>query len=186
MIQEKAMREVKDKMQKAVQFITGEFATIHAGKSSAAMVEMVLVDVYGSSSRLKDIAAITTPDARTISIQPWDKSAAKAIEKALLAANLGFTPVVDSAKIRCIIPEMNLERRKKMARQSAEIAETGRVSVRNIRKEMNEALKKQQKAGEMSEDDLKRLEKDVQKFTDDAISEIDKLLQKKEQELLTI
>jgi ribosome recycling factor len=186
MVQEKAIQEIRDKMRKAVQFTAGEFATIHAGKASAAMVEMVSVDVYGSSSRLKDIAAITTPDARTISIQPWDKSSTKAIEKALLVANLGFTPVVDSARVRCTIPEMSLERRKEMVKRAAGIAEVGRVSIRNIRKETNEVFKKQQKAGEISEDDLKRLEKEVQKLTDDAIGEIEKLFQKKEQELLTV
>ncbi|MDR0727456.1 MAG: ribosome recycling factor [Puniceicoccales bacterium] len=186
MVQEKAIQEVKCRMQKAVQFTTSEFATIHAGKASAAMVEMVSVDVYGSSSRLKDIAAITTPDARTISIHPWDNGTTKAIEKALLVANLGFTPVVDSSRVRCTIPEMSMERRKEMIKRAAAIAEMGRVSIRNIRKETNEVFKKQQKTSEISEDDLKRYEKDVQKLTDDAIGEIDKLLQKKEQELLTV
>ncbi|MDR1456835.1 MAG: ribosome recycling factor [Puniceicoccales bacterium] len=186
MVQEKIIQEIEDKMQKAVQFTANEFATIHTGKASAAMVEMVLIDVYGSSSRLRDIAAITTPDARTISIQPWDKGTIKPVEKALLAANLGFTPVADSSRVRCVIPEMSMERRKELVKRSSGLAEAGRVSIRNIRKEGNEIFKKQQNAGEISEDDLKRLEKDVQKLTDSAIGEIDKLFEKKERELLTV
>jgi ribosome recycling factor len=185
MMQDEILQETKGKMQKAVQFTASEFSTIHTGRASAALVEGVAVEVYGSTSRLKDIAAITTSDARTIVIQPWDKGTAKAIEKALLVANLGFTPVVDSGRIRCVVPEMSMERRKEMAKRATTMAESCRIAIRGIRQEVIGTFRALQKAGTLSEDDLKRLEKEVQKLTDDQINEIGELLVKKEKELLT-
>jgi ribosome recycling factor len=186
MTQDKVLQDMHEKMQKVVHFTTAELATIHAGKASVAMVEGIAVEVYESHSRLRDIAAITTPDATTILIQPWDKGAAKAIEKALLAANLGFTPLVDSGRIRCNIPKMSRERRQEMAKRAATSAEAAKVSVRALRREAVDVFKEREKAGEISEDDLKLREKDVQKVTDEVIGEIDGLYVKKEKELMTI
>ncbi|MDR1437461.1 MAG: ribosome recycling factor [Puniceicoccales bacterium] len=185
MTQEKTVQETKQKMQKAVQFTASEFATIHAGKASAAMVEGIMVEAYGAKSILRNMASITTPDSRVIVIEPWDKGAMKAVEKAIIVANLGFMPVTDSGRIRCTIPEMSMERRQEMAKRAASVAENGKVSVRNVRHESMAFFKAEQKAGRISEDDLKSLEKEVQKVTDASIQDVNELLAKKEKELLT-
>lgn len=179
------LKELKEKMQKVVQFTLDEFATIHTGKASASMVEQIIAEVYGSPMRIRDVAAITTPDPRTISIQPWDKGAFKAVEKALIQANLGFMPLVDADRIRCIIPEMSQERRREMTKKVNIMAENGRVSTRSARRDAMESLKALEKEKVISEDELKRLEKDVQKITDDTGSEINRHLAAKEKDLLT-
>jgi ribosome recycling factor len=136
--------------------------------------------------RIKDVAAVTTPDPRTIQIQPWDKGSLKPIEKAILSANIGLNPAVDGMTIRCNIPEMSRERRQDLAKVANTMAEEGRISVRGIRRDTLEVLKKGQKAGEISEDELKRLEKDVQKLTDNSIGDIDGALDKKISELMKV
>lgn len=186
MAEDPIIATVKEKMKKVVQHTISEFETVHAGKASPSMVEGVQVEVYGSMMRIKDIAAITTPDVRTIAIQPWDKGVSKAIEKAILLANLGFTPVVDADRIRCIVPEMSKERRQQMVKMANGMAETGRVSVRTVRREAMDAVKAAEKAGRISEDERKRLEKEVQKVTDDTILEVNQLLEKKEKDLMTV
>jgi ribosome recycling factor len=186
MEQEKILVEVREHLRGAVQHVAGEFATVHAGKATAAMVEGVAVEAYGTTSRLRDLASITTPDARTIAIQPWDRGTTRAIEKGILLANLGFTPIVDADRIRCIVPELSGERRQELAKRTATMAETGRVSVRAVRRTAMDQLRDRQRAGALSEDDLKRLEKEVQKLTDDAIAEINGALERKEKELLTV
>jgi len=159
-----------------------EFTTLHTGKANPSMAENVTVDVYGSSMKLRDIAAITTPDARTIQIQPWDKSNVAPIEKALIEANLGISPVVTGELIRLPIPELSGERREELCKMAQGMAEQGRIGTRAARREALDTLKAAQKEGH-SEDDVKRLEKEVQKEVDDAIARINNVLSAKEAEL---
>jgi ribosome recycling factor len=173
-------------MDKAVDHTRNEFSALHTGKASTSMVENLVADVYGSSMRIREIAAVTTPDARTIQIQPWDKASVQPIEKAILAANIGLTPIAQSTLIRCTIPEMSGERRKELVKVANSMAEEGRIAIRAIRRDALEVFKKLQKDGNITEDDLKRLEKDVQKLTDNANTEIQKFLESKEKDLLKI
>jgi ribosome recycling factor len=178
--------DLKLKMQKAVDHTVHNFSLQHTGKADPSMVEGVMVEAYESTVRLRDVAAITTPDARMISIQPWDKGILKAIDKAIRAANLGLNPVVDGNMLRCHIPELSRERRQELVKRVSGMAEEGRVVVRNHRREAMDALKKMEKDGILSEDDLKRYEKDVQKLTDSANKDIDAHLKVKEEELLKV
>jgi len=180
------LNEAQTRMKKAVEHTLHEFATIHTGKASPAMVESVQVEAYGSMMPLKGCAAITTPDPRMIQIQPWDKGLLRAIEKALQMANIGVNPVVDGSLIRLPFPDLSRERRQEFVKTAHRLAEEGRVSVRHIRRDAMEGAKKLKKDGKISEDDEKRLEKDVQTATDKAIKDIDSHLAAKEKELLTV
>jgi ribosome recycling factor len=180
------LNDAAARMKKAVDHTLHEFATIHTGKASPAMVESVMVEAYGSMMPLKGCAAITTPDPRLIQIQPWDKGLTRAIEKALQLANIGINPVVDGALIRMPFPELSKERRQEFVKTAHRLAEEGRVSVRHIRRDAMEAAKKQKKDGKLSEDDEKRLEKEVQTTTDKSIKDIDTALAHKEKELMTV
>lgn len=173
-------------MTKAVEHTLHEFSTLHTGKASPSMVENVMVDAYGSSMRLRDMAAITTPDSRTIQIQPWDKSVIQPIEKSIQTANLGLNPSVDGPIIRIPIPELSGDRRQELVKVAHRMAEDGRISIRHARKEGMDLLKEAKKDGELSEDDLKRWEKEVQNSTDKYVGEIDDHLKNKEQELQSI
>ncbi|MDR2668100.1 MAG: ribosome recycling factor [Puniceicoccales bacterium] len=180
------LEELDDGLKKAERHVDAEFATVHSGKASSSMVDSVFVDAYGTKSRIRDIGAITTPDARTISIQPWDKGLSRAIEKAILLANIGLTPVVDADRVRCLVPEMSRERRLELVKRAHTMAESGRVQARTARRELMDRVKALQKAGALPEDDAKRCEKDIQKRTDDAIGAINAALAKKEKELMTV
>jgi len=169
-------------MDKSIDHVMHEFASLHTGKAKTSMVENISVDVYGSAMKLRDIAAITTPDARTIQIQPWDKSTAAPIEKALLEAKIGITPLINGELIRLPIPELSGERREELCKIAQGFAEQSRIGVRASRKEAMDTLKIAQKDG-LSEDDVKRAEKDVQKNTDDAVAKINDALSSKEAEL---
>lgn len=170
------------KMKKAVDYTLHEFSAIHTGKATPAMVESVLVEAYGSTMRLKECAAISTPDARMIQIQPWDAGLAKAIAKGIQEANLGFNPIVDGKLIRIPLPEMSRERRLEFVKTAHKLAEDGRVHVRNVRRDSLEALKK----AKPPEDEAKRLEKDIQTLTDKAIRDIGDHLANKERDLLAV
>lgn len=176
------LTEAQAKMKKAVDFTLHEFSAIHTGKATPTMVESVMVEAYGSQMRLKDCAAISTPDARLIQIQPWDASLVKAIVKGIQEANLGFNPVPDSKVVRVPLPEMSRERRQEFVKTSHRLAEEGRVHVRNLRRDTLEAIKK----AKLPEDEAKRLEKDVQAATDKAIADINTHLAQKEKDLLTV
>jgi ribosome recycling factor len=180
------LNDVNARMKKAVDHTLHEFSTIHTGKASPAMVESVMVEAYGSMMPLKGCAAITTPDPRMIQIQPWDKGVLRAIEKALQMANIGVNPVVDGTLIRLPFPELSRERRQEFVKTAQRLAEEGRVAVRHVRRDAMEAAKKLKKDGKISEDDEKRLEKDVQTATDKAIKDIDTHLSHKEKDLLTV
>ena len=181
-----ALADAQNRMKKAVDFTLHEFSTIHTGKASPAMVESVMVEAYGSMMRLKECAAISTPDARLIQVQPWDKGLLRAVEKALQQANLGINPIVDGGLIRMPLPDLSRERRLEFVKIAHKLAEDGRVNIRHARRDAMEAVKKGKKDGKISEDDEKRLEKDIQAATDKAIKDIDGHLASKEKELTTL
>jgi ribosome recycling factor len=176
------LNDTQAKMKKTVDFTLHEFSSIHTGKATPTMVEGVMVDAYGSQMRLKECAAITTPGARMIQVQPWDVGLTKAIEKAIQMANLGFNPVVDGKIVRIPLPDMSRERRQEFVKTAHRLAEEGRVHVRNVRRDAMEAAKK----GKLPEDESKRLDKDIQAATDRSIKEINDHLAKKEAELLNV
>lgn len=180
------VKDASGKMHKAVDYVLHEFSSIHTGKASPSMVENIKVEAYGSMVNLKEVAAITTPDARSISIQAWDKSIVNEISKAIQKANVGLTPRVDAGLVRCPIPELSRERRQDLVKTTHSMAEEGRVRIRAIRRDLLDLLKKEQKAGKISEDDLKRFEKEIQTQTDKHIEQIGKHLADKEKELLQI
>jgi ribosome recycling factor len=176
------LTEAQSRMKKAVDHTLHEFSAIHTGKATPAMVETVMVEAYGSMTPLKQCAAITTPDARLIQIQPWDAGLAKAIAKGIIDANLGFNPIVDGKTIRVPLPDMSRERRQEFVKNAHRLAEEGRVHVRNVRRDVIESVKK----AKLPEDEAKRLEKDVQTATDKSIADINSHLAHKEKELLTV
>ena len=178
--------EMQARMKKAFDHTVLEFSTIHTGKASPTMVESVMIEAYGSTMRIKECAAISTPDAHLIQIQPWDKGITQAIVKGIQTANLGLNPMVDGAVVRVPLPQLSRERREEFVKVANRMAEEGRVQIRNIRRETMDALKKAQKDGKITEDDLKRFEKDVQTSTDKTIKDINDNLAKKEKELLTV
>lgn len=176
------LTEANTRMKKALDYTMHEFSAIHTGKATPAMVEGVMVEAYGSQMRLRDCAAITTPDPRLIQIQPWDVGLVKAIEKAIQVANLGFNPHVDGKLVRVPLPDMSRERRQEFVKTASRIAEDGRVQIRNVRRDILESLKK----AKFSEDETKRLEKDIQHATDKAIKDINDHFAAKEKELLAV
>lgn len=177
------IKKTSEAMAKALDFVLRDFETIHTGKASPSMVENVMVDVYGSSMRMKDVAAITTPDSNLIRIQPWDRGVLKDIEKAILAANIGITPAIMGEAVRCPIPALSGERRAELAKVCRDMAEQGRVRIRTIRREAMDALKKAQKDSIITEDEEKRAEKEIQNLTDKKIDEINKAVEAKEADI---
>lgn len=174
--------DTETRMQKTVDHTLHEFASIHTGKANPTMVESLTVDAYGSPMRIKDCAAIMTPDPRMIVIQPWDKSLVQAISKAIQIANIGFNPSVDGALVRIPLPEMSRERRQEFVKVAHRLAEEGRVHVRNVRRDCLENVKK----AKLPEDEAKRLEKEIQTLTDKSIENINRHLADKEKELTTV
>lgn len=181
-----ALTDAQARMKKAFDFTLHEFSTIHTGKASPSMVEGVMVEAYGGMQPLKACAAITTPDARLIQVQPWDKSLTRAIEKALQMANIGVNPVVDGNLIRLPFPDLSKERRLEFVKTAHRLAEEGRVNIRHVRRDAMEAVKKAKKDGKISEDEEKRVEKEIQVLTDKTIKDIDTHLAAKEKELVTV
>jgi len=181
-----AIADMQAKMKKALDHTLQEFASIHTGKASPTMVEGVMIEAYGSTMRLKECAAISTPDAHMIQIQPWDKGVTQAIVKGIQMANLGLNPTVDGSIVRVPLPQLSRERRQEFVKVANRMAEEGRVQIRNIRRDTMDALKKAQKDGKVTEDDLKRFEKEVQVATDKTIKDIGDHVAKKEAELLTV
>ena len=180
------LTDVQARMKKAIDFTLHEFSTIHTGKASPAMVEGVMVEAYGSMVRLKECAAISTPDPRMIQVQPWDKALLRAVEKGLQQANLGINPIVDGNLIRLPFPDLSKERRLEFVKIANKLAEEGRVNIRHARRDAMELVKKGKKDGKIAEDEEKRLEKDIQAATDKAIMDVDASLARKEKELTTV
>ena len=176
----------EEKMRKTIASVAADFAAVRAGRANAAVLDRIMVDYYGTPTPIHQIASIGSPDPRTLTIQPWDASAVKLICKAIQESDLGINPQNDGKVIRLAFPQLTEERRKELVKQIAKYAEGGKVAVRNIRRDAVESFKTQKKNGEITEDDMKIAEKDIQKMTDDMCKEIDELLAKKEQELLAV
>jgi ribosome recycling factor len=177
------LEEAQDLMGKAITHVTHELTKIRAGKANPSMLDGLLVSYYGAMSPLNQISSVTTPDARTIFIKPWEKGLIQEIERAIMNANLGLNPQNDGQQVIINVPMLTEERRKQLVKQVGQECEHGKVSVRNIRKDINEQLRK---IKGVSEDDVKNAEESVQKFTDDSITKIDALMKKKEVEIMTI
>jgi ribosome recycling factor len=170
------------RMKKAIDHTAHEFGTINTGKASPSMVENVFIDAYGSQMRIKDCAAITTPDPRMIVITPWDNGLTKAIEKGIQLANIGMNPSIDGKLVRVPLPDMSRDRRLEFVKVAHKMAEEGRVHLRNVRRDVMESLKK----AKLPEDETKRLEKEIQTLTDKSIKEVESHLASKEKELLAV
>ena len=180
------LKEFEGKMNKAKEFLSGQFDSVRAGRANAAVLNGITVDYYGSPTPINQVAAISVPDPRTLVISPWDGSVLKGVEKAIQASELGINPQNDGRVIRLVFPQLTEERRKELAKQVRKYGEEAKVAVRNIRRDAMDKIKKQQKAGDITEDDQKDLEKELQKLTDDNIKDIDKLTEAKEKELFAI
>jgi ribosome recycling factor len=185
-IQDDVLAESKDKMAKAVSHLQGEFGSIRTGRASPVFVEKMRVDYYGSEVPLQQLAGFSVPEPRLLVISPYDKNAIKAIEKTIQASDLGITPSNDGAVIRLAFPQLTAERRKELVKVVKHRAEEARVAVRNLRRTARHDLEAFQKEGELSEDDLDRAEKELEKLTHEYVAEIDKMLGRKEQELLEV
>ena len=179
-------QEFEYKMKKTCEALNATLATIRAGRANAAVLDQIQVDYYGVPTPIQQLASVATPDPRSLLIQPWDASVLKGIEKAILASDLGINPQNDGRMIRLVFPPLTEERRKDLVKQTKKYGEESKVAIRNIRRDAIEKFKKQQKASELTEDDYKIAEKDMQKLTDDFIKEIDKITDRKEKELTEI
>ncbi|CAB4243161.1 ribosome recycling factor [Methylacidimicrobium sp. AP8] len=183
---EEILLRTEERMEKAVGHLREEFASVRSGKASPELVANIPVEAYDSSMRLRDLAAITAPDAHLLLVQPWDPTVVDAIRKAIEEARIGINPIVDGKLIRLPVPPLSEERRHEMIRVVRRMAEEARVALRGARRHGLEEAKAFQKESDVSEDDLARTEKDVQKLTDRFIGEVDRLLQAKEAELLKV
>ena len=176
----------EEKMKKSIESVVNDFNSVRAGRANAAVLNRISVDYYGTPTPIQQIAAVATPDPRTLLITPWDASALKGIEKAILESDLGINPQNDGKAIRLSFPQLTEERRKELVKTIHKYTENGKVAVRNIRRDAMDHFKKQQKASEITEDEMKIVEKDLQKMTDDSCKELDKLLDNKEKELMSV
>lgn len=176
----------EEKMRKSIDSVAADFASVRAGRANAAVLDRIMVDYYGSPTPIQQIAAISSPDPRALVISPWDGKALKSIEKAIQNSDLGINPQNDGRCIRLTFPQLTEERRKELVKQIHKYAENGKVAVRNIRRDAMDKFKKMQKASEITEDELKLAEKDMQKITDDNCKELDKILETKEKELMSV
>ncbi|MCI6990573.1 MAG: ribosome recycling factor [Clostridiales bacterium] len=183
----KEMYEAYDvKMPKTIDVVISDFAGVRAGRANAAVLDKITVEYYGTETPIHQVASISTPDARTLVIQPWDGTLLKAVEKALLVSELGINPQNDGKVIRLVFPQLTEERRKELTKQVKKYGEGGKVAIRNIRREAMEKFKAMKKKSEITEDDLKELEEELQKLTDKRCKEIDDLTAKKEAELMAV
>src|SRR3954466_745125 len=178
--------EAEDKMIKTESVVVNEFTGVRTGKASPSPVENILVEVYGAQMRIRELAGITTPEPRALTIQPWDANSLHAIEKAILKSNLGLTPSIHGKAIRIFFPELSQERRQEFVKIIHKMAEDGRVAIRHVRRDTMEQIKKHGHDSGTTEDDAKHAEKELQKLTDDYIAKIDKHLEHKEKEIMTV
>ena len=179
-------KEIEEKMNKTLDALYREFGTIRAGKASPSVLDRVTVDYYGAATPIQQLATISTPDPRTLMIQPWDKSTLKLINKAIQASDVGINPTDDGSVIRLVFPAPTEERPKELCKQVTKEGESSKVAIRNNRRDAVDKLKAQKKANELSEDDLKDAEKDVQELTDKYVKLIDKAVKEKEQEVMSL
>ena len=179
------LQQYDDKMKKAIDFLEADFATIRAGRANPHVLDKIRVDYYGTPTPIQQVGNVTVPEARIIQIAPWDKSLLKVIEKAIMTSDIGINPSNDGSVIRLVFPELTEERRKDLAKDVKKKAEEGKVAIRNIRRDGNDAFKKLGK-GEVSEDEVKQLEDELQKLTDKYVKEIDVLMEAKTKEIMTV
>ncbi len=178
--------KAKERMSHSHQTLAREFGQIRAGRANASLLDRVTVEYYGTKTPLNQIAGISIPEARVLLISPFDKGSIKDIERAINASDLGITPTSDGSVIRLVIPALTEERRKELAKDVKKVGETSKIAIRNIRRDAMEEAKKSEKAKEITEDDLKDLEKEIQKVTDNAVKHIDEMTANKEKELLEV
>ena len=176
----------KERMDKAVAALKEDFSGLRTGRANAGLVENVMVDAYGSTSPITSVAAISVPEPRMITVSVWDKGVTIAVEKAIRNAGLGLNPITDGQTLRIPVPPLTEERRKDLAKLAGKYAETQKIAVRNVRRDALEDLKKAEKAGDISQDEQKRADKDVQGFTDEAVKRIDETLRSKEAEIMQV
>ncbi|MCI1903427.1 ribosome recycling factor [Enterococcus hirae] len=176
----------KEKMKKAEESLQRDLGHIRAGRANASLLDRIQVEYYGAPTPLNQLASITIPEARVLMVTPFDKSILKDIEKALLASDIGISPANDGNVIRLVIPQLTEERRKELSKEVGKEAENAKISIRNIRREAMDDLRKQEKNGDITEDELRGLEKDVQNVTDKSVKNIDKLADDKSEELLEV
>lgn len=175
-----------DKMQKAYEFLEADFAAIRAGRANPHVLDKLRVDYYGTPTPIQQVGNVTVPEARIIQIAPWEKSLIKEIEKAIMTSDIGINPSNDGSVIRLVFPELTEERRKDLVKEVKKKGEGAKVAVRNIRRDANDAFKKLGKGKEVSEDEVKELEESVQKLTDKYIKDIDKAIEEKSKEIMTV
>ena len=175
-----------DKMLKTIEVVKSNFASVRAGRANAGVLDRIMVEYYGTPTPLNQVAAVSSPDPRTLMIQPWDATLLRAIEKAIQTSDLGINPQNDGRVIRLAFPQLTEERRKELGKQVRKYGEEGKVAVRNIRRDAMEDFKKMKKNGELTEDDQKSMEKELQDLTDKRCKDIDDLTAKKEAELMAV
>ena len=180
------LKEFDTKMQKTIDVVVSDFAAVRVGRANAAVLDKLTVEYYGTETPIQQVASISTPDPRSLVIQPWDGTLLKAIEKAIQVSDLGINPQNDGKVIRLVFPQLTEERRKDLTKQVKKYGEAGKVAIRNIRRDAMDKFKAQKKKSEITEDDLKEYEDDLQKLTDKRCKEIDELTAKKEAELMAV
>ena len=180
------LKEFTRKMEKTVEVLSADFASVRAGRANAAVLDRITVPYYGVDSPVAQVASVSSPDPRTLVIQPWDGSLLKPLEKAIQTSELGINPQNDGRVIRLVFPQLTEERRKDLTKQVRKYAEDSKVAIRNIRRDAVDTFKKLQKKSEITEDDLKKTEKDIQDLTDKYVKKIDELCAAKEKELMAI
>lgn len=178
--------EFEDKMKKTLVALGNDYAGLRAGRANPAVLDRLRVEYYGASSKINEVAAVSVPEPRLLMIQPWDASILKEIEKAILASDIGITPQNDGKVIRLTFPQPTEERRRELAKDAKKFGEESKVAIRNIRRDALDKFKKQEKSHEITEDDLKGIETDIQKLTDKYIAEVEKMVAEKEKEIMAV
>ncbi|APE29016.1 ribosome recycling factor [Aurantiacibacter gangjinensis] len=177
--------DVERRMDGAVESLKGDLSGLRTGRANTSLLDPVVVEVYGAMMPLNQVATVSAPEPRMLAVQVWDKTNVSAVEKGITKANLGLNPMTDGQTVRLPMPDLNEERRKELAKLAGEYGEKAKIAIRNVRRDANEALKEDEKKKEISEDDRKRLEDEVQKLTDSHVSDVDSAVDKKVQEILT-
>lgn len=180
------LNDIESRMQKTISVLKGELTRIRTGRANASLLDHVTVDYYGSEMPISQVANLSVPEPRTIVIAPWEKTMLQVVEKAIQASDLGLTPNNDGTIIRLTLPELTEDRRKEFVRQVKQVGENSRVAIRNVRRDANDDIKKQLKDSDLSEDESKRQQERIQQLTDKYIAEIEHVLERKEQDILTV
>ncbi len=180
------LNRYRDRMDKSVAALKEEFTSLRTGRATSGLLDQVMVDAYGGNVPLNQVGSVSVPDARSLTVSVWDRGLVVSVEKAIRNAGLGFNPVVEGQNLRVPVPPLTEDRRKDLAKLAGKYAEQQRIAIRNVRREANDDLKKAQKDGVITEDDLKRMEHEVQGFTDQSIKRVDEALKTKEQEIMHV